>query len=234
MSVSSDLQSQIQAGKCVDLKRLLAKSFLDNDEDTLCLFDNLGRPVQKSNRKPLPDLNIDQWSSAFHMLMSVYLERHPHCLQGMLAYAELIRGAARDSPGNAWSLYDQQFRSRLQADPSRPWGMIDSQLWLQYFCKTQSVQTSKTTSDPQIAKTKQPRLCFFFNRSSGCYREGCCYAHFCSNCGSPSHAVLICPLLGKPAQTTPSGGAKLRQLPLTSSFEQPFRFGTGRKSNYSC
>ena len=54
MSVSSELQAQIQDGKFVDLERLLAKSFLDNDEDNLFLFDNLGRPVQKFNRKPLP------------------------------------------------------------------------------------------------------------------------------------------------------------------------------------
>ena len=60
--------------------------------------------------------------------MSVYLKGHPGETQDMLAYIELIRGAAKDAPGHQWAQYDQQFRSRKEADPSRPWGMIDNQL----------------------------------------------------------------------------------------------------------
>ena len=130
--VPSDLRDQICQGKFVDLGKLLKKSFLDTAEEQKSIFtlDSKGQLSHKPASKTKADLSISEWTSAMHVYMSVYLQQHPDKLQDMLAYVELIRGAASDHQGKKWLLYDQEFRSRMQADPSRPWGIIDNQIWL--------------------------------------------------------------------------------------------------------
>ncbi|XP_070179097.1 uncharacterized protein [Littorina saxatilis] len=159
ITVAHDVRRKIVEGKSIDLAILLAKSFMDRQEDrqtVAYVLDDQGRLMQISLQRLVPkeekrgkgEMSLEQWTSAFHIYMSVYLVAHPECLQDMLAYAELIRGAARDFPGNGWLLYDQQFRTVKEADPTRPWGNIDNQLWLQLFCKPPSVTSSLVRSPP--------------------------------------------------------------------------------------
>lgn len=130
ITVPSDLRDNVLGGKFVDFTQLMAKSFLECQDDKQVCFvqDEQGRLIAKQERKTRTPLTIEQWMSAFYVFMSVYLKGHPGETQDMLAYIELIRGAAKDAPGHQWAQYDQQFRSRKEADPSRPWGMIDNQL----------------------------------------------------------------------------------------------------------
>lgn len=210
ITVPQEVKEKILARKYVDMNVLLAKSFLDKPEDKGVTFmeDEQGRLVPKLVRKAKNDLSIDQWTSAFHVLMSVVLQQRPDMLQGMLAYAELIRGAARDNPGNAWSLYDQQFRSRLEADPTRPWGVIDNQLWLQLFCKPVTVVQGKAGPGDRKSETMTKEqgsrrgLCKYFNKDRGCMREQCVFAHKCAVCQSGSHSRVACPKKPSEAPST--------------------------------
>ena len=99
------MRSKLLDGKCVDLSQLLSKSLVDPQEKKQLCFvqDDQGRLVPKQEHKPKATLSIEQWTSAFHVYMSVYLKQYPEYLQGMLAYLELVRGAAKDTPGNAWA-----------------------------------------------------------------------------------------------------------------------------------
>lgn len=232
ITVPSDMRAKILAGKCVDLSQLLSKSLVDPQEaKQLCFIqDDQGRLVPKHERKSKTTLSIDQWTSAFHVYMSVYLKQHPDDLQGMLAYLELVRGAAKDTPGNAWAQYDQQFRSRKEADPMRPWGMIESQLWLQLFCHPlrddqaggSGIQQNRGYAKP--AQTQRTPLCFHFNKVKGCQRNNCTYAHKCAECYSSGHAFPACPKAKcqKSDNRQPGGNE-------TTTSNQSFRFGSGRK-----
>lgn len=227
ITVPPEIKERIALNKFVDLQVLSAKSFLDRPEEKALAFvqDEQGRLVPRLERRSKGDLTIDQWSSAFHVLMSVYLVRHPQQLQDMLAYAELIRGAARDNPGNAWALYDQQFRSRLEADPTRPWGMIDNQLWLQLFCKAAVAAPPSRPNPPAERKNttqnpSQKGVCRFHNRPRGCQKEDCAYVHRCTGCNSTAHGLSLCTKKLAQGQSAEKGGP---------GAGQPFHFGTGQK-----
>ena len=238
ITVSSDLRDKILGGKCVDLSLLLAKSFLEQPEEksVMLVQDKEGRIVAKEEKRAQPVMSIAQWTSAFHVYMSVYLKGHPEALQGMLAYVELIRGAAKEHEGRAWAKYDQMFRSRKEADPTRPWDMMDSQLWLQLFCKpsgsgTHAFRSALQGQFPEHNASKKPNpegSCHYYNKPRGCTRPNCPYKHRCALCLATDHSQIACkqkrgayqpglthavPAAGRPAQAQ-TGQARL----------QPFRF----------
>ncbi|KAK7091506.1 hypothetical protein V1264_009177 [Littorina saxatilis] len=225
ITVPPEVKEKILLGKFVEMHVLLAKSFLDRPEEKAVMFvqNEQGNLVPRLERKNKTELTINQWTTAFHVLMSVYLQQHPDRLQDMLAYVELIRGAARDNPGNAWLLYDQQFRSRLEADPTRPWGMIDSQLWLQLFCKpvvaapAGKVSPAVDQKGGAYAGKGQRGVCRFFNRPKGCQRDNCAYAHKCAQCSSSSHGQSTCAKKGTQDKGETSSG-------------RPFQSTTGQKA----
>ena len=172
LTVPLETQEKIWAGKFVDLSTLLVKNYqkLDEDEDKkLCgIQDKEGNITLKNVKKKKNDLTIDQWSSAFSTFMSVYLLRHNDELQDMLAYFELIRGAARDHPNSlAWRNYDELFRTKKASDPTRPWGMVDNQLWLALFCKS-----SKANEVKKFNRLIQSQILATFSTASRAVTEG--------------------------------------------------------------
>ena len=190
LTVTPDLKEKIWGGKFVDLSALLVKNYQTKKEEQgkrLAGFqDEDGNLTFRSVKPNKSSLSIDQWSSAFNVFISVYIQKKPEEVQGLLAYAELIRGAARDHPTSyAWRQYDEHFRSKKAADPLRPWGMIDNQLWLSMFCKPRTQQSSNQESEKQ-------QSCFYFNSQKGCLRKSCSFSHKCSSCGGKSHNKLKC------------------------------------------
>ena len=222
ITVPTDVRDKIVTGKFVDFSLLLSKTFGKRPEDEqLCYVpDELGRLVARHERRNKADLTLNQWTSAYHVYMSVYLKAHPEDLQDMLAYCELVRNAARDNPGTAWAQYDQMFRSRKEADPLRPWGMVDSQLWLQLFCKPiehkGNLAVHATSSVPKKSANPGAMFCFYFNKSRGCQRTACPYKHSCSGCTSQDHGLVNCSQ--KPGANRFSATTK-----------PPFQFGASHK-----
>lgn len=224
ITVTAEMKIKICEGKFVDLSSLLAKSFTERPEEGQVAsfsIDEQGRLVPKVERRAKAALSIEQWSSAFLVFMSVYMKVHHDCTQGLLAYMDLIRNAARDNPGSGWSMYDQQFRSRKEAEPSRPWGMIDTQLWLQIFSRPTVLQQVPLKPKGRSAtKTEQSKVCFHFNKPSGCTREGCRYEHKCAGCGGASHGILTC------RKTKPPQPAGEQAGSTATHPNQSFRFGS--------
>ncbi|KAL8568698.1 hypothetical protein ACOMHN_058427 [Nucella lapillus] len=230
IAVPPELKQKIIGGKFIDLSLLLKKSFSDSIQDRELTFeiDGEGCLMATKGKKPKTCLTIEQWTNAFHVLMSVYLQVQAQDVQGMLAYIALIREAADVNPGNGWSLYDQQFRSRKETEPSRPWGMIDNQLWLQIFCRPPQGSYQLTPTGTHTQKGNEQKLaqntkptCIYFKKQKGCFRQTCSYLHKCSRCDSTGHALTACPGQ-KPAQTGRTE-PKTRDLPTN---QQSFHFGT--------
>ena len=193
LTVTPELKTKICAGKFIDFSLLLSKNYQSLDDDSQKKLqgfqDEEGNLTFKSVKPKKSTLSIDQWSSAFNTYMSVYLTQHIGDLQGMLSYAELIRGAARDHPNSvAWRSYDEHFRSKKASDPIRPWGMIDNELWLAMFCKpSQSSKDGKQSSSEKVRN-----YCLYFNKMGGCNKDKCKYKHACSGCGRSGHSLPKC------------------------------------------
>ena len=217
LTVPSEMKEKIWNGKCVDLALLLIKSYQEDEEKDKKIAgyqDDEGNISLKSVRKKKSKLSIDQWSSAFNIFISVYIEKKPEDIQGLLSYMELIRGAARDHPNfSGWRVYDGEFRSKKESETSRPWGMIDNQLWLSIFCKPpaqlQKAQGSGSDQGGSAGDKHKRRYCKFYNSKAGCsYGKTCNYKHTCSSCNKYGHANWECTQLGKGTQNKDNKGAQ--------------------------
>ena len=202
LTVPEDLKAKIWAGEFIEFKDLLKKSFKSSEEAQKVsgMQEKDGTIALKlvQNQTQKSPLSIAQWSSAFHVFMSVLLLKNSDSttVQDLLSYAELIREAAKDNPQSpAWREYDEKFRTKKAADPTRPWGMIDNQLWLSIFCRNSShpnnfIQSQAVRPNSMSLPAKS---CFYFNKRNGCRNSKCQFRHACSNCGEPNHAFAQCP-----------------------------------------
>ena len=95
------------------------------------------------------ELSIHDWTSAFMVYMSVYIENHE-----LLKYMRDIRLAASRSEN--WAIYDEQFRLKIEKKPNLSWGNIHGQYWLLHVnSPSTSGQHSHQTGQQQ---TYVPRI----------------------------------------------------------------------------
>ncbi|ESO92305.1 hypothetical protein LOTGIDRAFT_162608 [Lottia gigantea] len=73
-------------------------------------------------------LDIEKWTNAFIIFMSIYISAHPCKSQDLLKYMRSVRLGASRSRGMGW-----KFRLRKAADPTSSWGNVDYELWLIYM-----------------------------------------------------------------------------------------------------
>ena len=121
-----------------------------------------GRLKPKAERQQA-DLSLDQWTSAFHVYIGVYLQRRPEDLQNMLPY--MIRRGSRDNLGTtACREYDRQFRSKQESCPSRHWGMED----MNCGCNISVSFPQPQQPTFQKAAMTSGEICHYFNKPRGC------------------------------------------------------------------
>ena len=109
--VSQALKEKIWKGEFVQLGALLVveepaysevpMSFVQVDGQ-VCL-----KPMQAKGQQIV---SIDQWTSAFFVFMTIYLERHPSRAVELIKYVDLIRKLATRFGGKGWLNYDRDFR----------------------------------------------------------------------------------------------------------------------------
>ena len=141
------------------------------------------RPAASSHPRKLD--TVDKWTSAFHTFMAIFTARHPSRFAELLKYAETIRLAAAQFPGFGWRSYDEQFRLRQEANPSRSWAVLDMELWVTVAAAFSLLPVATTTSTASSAgKNTQSKQssCFSFNSTNGCRWNPCKYAHRCNRC----------------------------------------------------
>jgi hypothetical protein len=209
------IKEKIWAGEFTDLALLLKSSrqlqeYSEEGQIGELQFRN-GRLCVTKPRGSNFKMSIEQWTSAFIVFISIYLERFPNRSQELLKYLRDVRLAATRS--DSWWKYDEQFRQVQSNNPSRSWGTIDLELWLLYVngqsprvpdfagqtrsTAYNSKTTSQITGTPAVKFNKQrtssPKSfsCNYFNSGSHCPFTPCRYSHVCRLCGG-KHAQTVC------------------------------------------
>lgn len=226
-NVDMSIKEKIWRGEFIELGLLVKKEAAQLDEPaTFCLSPSgAGLTLKPQTRTPAIS-NIEQWTSAFLIFASIYLERHTTRARELLKYMEIIRSITRFG-GYNWRAYDMQFRLRQARQPQRTWSVIDTELWLtvatsgaapsaQYFRRQDSAaRRFPATSGygytaPTGRRGDAPRNaghCFAFNRGA-CSRAFCRYVHTCSICGNAAHGSFAC---GAKRGSAKSGGSAPKQ-----------------------
>jgi hypothetical protein len=114
--------------------------------------------------------NIELWTDAFFIFLSIYCSAHVQKIQGLLKYLNTVRlGPKRCGTHNVgWKLYDEQFRLRMTENPNAKWADVDVELWLLYI-NPHNFNESFTSN--MIYK------CYAFNYNGVCNKQNCTYSH---------------------------------------------------------
>ena len=177
--VANTIKEKIALGQYIELEALLSLQMQDSKDSQISLNDNGELVVKpKSHRKQIKD--IETWTEAMLIYSSIFLLAHPNKIQEILKYISTIRLGAKRHGGMNWSLYDQQFRLRLAADPiSMSFGKIDYELWL-IFMGGNELQHVNARQINNFSVKK----CYDFNYRQ-CFRPKCYFRHICLICDLP-------------------------------------------------
>ena len=93
---------KIQAGEFFDLSKLLPKNISTNNQPDDAIVLTLENSIVKAKKASQPTAritNIEQWTTAFTIYMSIMTHQYPMRAQELLQYMTLIRHAAQAHRG---------------------------------------------------------------------------------------------------------------------------------------
>ena len=213
LHLSVAVKDKIQKGEFVNLGALILPPGSSPSSISFAIArqgDNIVLGPQTA--KPPTVDSIEEWTSAFMVYMSVYLEVHGSRAIEMLKYMDIIRGAAQQFGGKNWIIYDEQFRIKQARYPTKSWATIDSELWLRVLAVPNPHSFRPSRSQFEIGSQRQFRptslnrsgfsqqqgrtatvgMCFAYNRNGFCNRQNCQFAHKCSQCKKSGHPFITC------------------------------------------
>lgn len=132
--------------------------------------------------------NIEEWTTAFIIYMYIYCGSHPEKMLSLLKYMANVRLGATQYGGFGWRKYDEEFRLRLSANPSKSFGIVDTELWLLYMKSDGRGDQwlGGQSSNANFRGSWQPKqkgailYCYNFQEHSTCsYGNKCRFAHKC-------------------------------------------------------
>ena len=208
--VPHKIKKKIWDGTFIELSTLL-KSQREMEETEGDLKCKKGR-LCIEKRSSGVELSINDWTSAFMVYMSVYIEKYRTRAQELLKYMRDIRLAASRSEN--WAVYDEQFRLKIEKNPNLSWGNIHGEYWLlhvnspstsgQHSYQTGQQQTYVpriyTQNKMQLSSNQvnpqnniKPRAnqqsvnasmyCRYYNNGTDCpYFPRCRFKHVCELC----------------------------------------------------
>ena len=171
-----------------------------SDEPMILILENSVIKVRKALQPTSRKIDIEQWTTAFTVYMSVMTHKFPGRGQELLNYLSLIRHAAQTHRGLGWCVYDHKFRCKAALNPSQNWSLIDQQLWLMIFTTSPDILVQQyphfSNGPHNWASSGGVRggLCRNFNRGVGCFCQPCQYQHLCNTCNG-KHPGSTCPSL---------------------------------------
>ena len=208
--LEKNLEDKILRGEYIDFTLLLPDSIAHPQSPVVQLRvedsapGSLVSPVTMvRKRKPVID-TFHKWLDAYTTYMFVIVAAYPRRALELLKYQQIISRAESKFKGLAWLAYDEQFRHYAASDLTRPWDLVDLELWTVTFsglakphcfvCSSPyHSQADCPKADPTRRQNRGPgSCCFSFNKPSGCNRRSCQFPHVCSRCRSPSHAFPNC------------------------------------------
>ena len=94
-------------------------------------FPSLGQDlVAQPTAQPKKEIKgIFQWTNAFHVYMSIFIEGHPALASELLKYTATIREFSQTLGNTAWLKYDLEFRKKQARRPTNSWSSIDMELY---------------------------------------------------------------------------------------------------------
>ena len=186
--VPEAIRLRIWSGQYVNLALLLkgAPELEDICSGGTVHLSEEGRLESRPNNKACKDTipNIDKWTDAFIIFMSIMLVNNVNLAPELLQYMHNIRDCARRQRGYAWRDYDEQFRMR-QASKPMPWDSIHNELW--WRC----VQVKDDLSVSQVRSVgASSGICREYNKGF-CGFRNCRFVHSCLSCGG-RHSLRTC------------------------------------------
>ena len=119
-SVSPAVRGKILADEYINLGLLITPN--QTEEFTLSVAQNTLQVRQLQWNRGI--FNVDQWSQAFTIFMSAYIEKFNDQVHRLLKYSYLIREMAKIFSDYAWHSYDEQFR-QSRAITKWPWDHVN-------------------------------------------------------------------------------------------------------------
>lgn len=184
-TVSAKLKLKIWNNEFVELKSLLPNS----NEEPLSIMVKAGKielQQASSNKNPI---TIHQWTDAFLIFISIYLQKFPQEASNLLKYMYTIREINKLHGEQAWRNYDETFR-KIRETSLLPWERVVPELRL----KAASMGFRSAPKSQGNFGKRQPfrvRHCFAYNRGQKCGSHPCRFSHTCQDCNG-SHPRLQC------------------------------------------
>ncbi|XP_061187484.1 uncharacterized protein LOC133195612 [Saccostrea echinata] len=182
-TVSSKLKLKIWNNEFVDLKLLLPNS----NEEPLSIMVKAGKielQQTSSNKNPI---TIHQWTDAFLIFSTIYLQKFPQEASNLLKYMFTIRDISKLHGEQAWRTYDESFR-KIRETSLLPWEKVVTELRL----KAASVgirSPNKLQGSSGKRQPFRPKYCFAYNKGQKCNSHPCRFSHTCQDCHGPHPRV---------------------------------------------
>ncbi|XP_065941282.1 uncharacterized protein [Magallana gigas] len=194
-SVSSKLKLKIWNNEFVDLKNLLPTS----GDEPLSIVVQAGKIELQQAASHKTPITIHQWTDAFLVFSTIYLQKFPHEACNLLKYMFTIREIHKLHGDQPWRMYDESFR-KIRETSLLPWERVVTELRLKVASPTQ-FQAYNGKQQPFRAKQ-----CYNYNNGQKCNSLPCRFAHTCQACSGP-HPRFQCRNMSSKSITSNRNGA---------------------------
>lgn len=142
-AISPTIRGKILADEYINLGSLISPN--QPEEFALSVAQNSLQVRQVQKNRGI--LNIDQWSQAFTLYSSIYLEKYPDQTQKLLKYSYNIRDMANSYKGFAWRAYDEEFRL-CRVTTGWPWDVINYELFMRSVTVAANMAVGQNQQSP--------------------------------------------------------------------------------------
>lgn len=174
--VSDALRAKVVEGGYIELGSLLHSPSVQREKGGNLVV--VGDQIMLNHQKAAKIGDIEKWTDAFMIYISIFARAHPDKLQDLLNYMSNVRLGAKRYGGLGWKYYDEQYRMRKALDPSSTWA-VDHELWMLYMYYS-----------PPGSTTSRQQKCWGFNNGRCGYRP-CRFSHMCFKCAG-NHPAVNC------------------------------------------
>nr|XP_033784848.1 uncharacterized protein LOC117352501 [Geotrypetes seraphini]XP_033792723.1 uncharacterized protein LOC117356910 [Geotrypetes seraphini] len=203
-SVPRAIKEKIWRRDYIDMFSLIQR---EPDEDYFVETDRIYIQLERE-KKPKIYRSLANWISAFHVFMSVVVEREPDMSPYLIRYSDTIIRSHKKFGGWAWLNYDIKFRKSMAENKSITWKHRVFDLWMDEMSALRPFQPDrfpdKLPSWPPGPVERPPTQPTYVHRQAGpytgkrvcrqynnghCTWPNCKFRHVCNKCGGTHPAV---------------------------------------------
>lgn len=204
-TVSAKLKQKIWDNSYFDIRLLLPNQ---QDDNCSVSVERGAINFQQGKFQKFP-ISINQWTSAFLIYASIFIQKTPSDAAHLFKYIYMIRDMSFTTKTDSWRYYDEEFRKLRQSAPL-PWQEPLQELVmranLQPFKFRPSNQSFLAKSKSNNFQTSEAKFCYSLNQGQACRSDPCTYKHACQYC-KEQHLRFKCPKLPSNEERLPSKNA---------------------------